>query len=74
MDVEQRVRVVDSTVATWPARLLPQMKGADRQLRRIGEAVIQSRKLARPESTGPICLFQLASQARLTLGDANKEG
>src|SRR5688572_4398790 len=45
------------------------MKGADHHLRRIDQAVMQSRNLARPESAGPMRFFQLPPQARLAVGD-----
>src|SRR5687767_1612260 len=73
IQVEQRVRVTNSTIATRPTRLLPQMKDADHHLRRIDEAVMQSRKITRPESTGPMRFFRLTSQTRLAVGDPNEE-
>ena len=68
IQVEQRVCVMDSTIATRPTRLPPQIEGADHHLRRIGQAVMQSRKLTRPESTSPMRVFQFTSQTRLALG------
>src|SRR5688572_21259396 len=73
IQVEQRVRVTNSTIATRPTRLLPQMKDADHHLRRIDEAVMQSRKITRPESTGPMRFFRLTSRTRLAVGDPNEE-
>jgi hypothetical protein len=64
---------MDSTIATWPTRLPPHMEGADHHLSRIDQAVMQSRKLTRSESTGPMSFFQLTSQARLALGGPNVE-
>src|SRR5262245_30903955 len=67
IQVEQRVRVMDSTTATRPARLLPEMKSADHQLRWIDQAVMQAGKHTRLESTRPMRAFQLASKTRLAL-------
>src|SRR5688572_28340109 len=54
-------------------RLPPRMSAASHHLRRIDQAVVQSRKLARPESTGPMRFFQSTSKARLALGDPRCE-
>jgi hypothetical protein len=63
------MRVVDSAIPTRPMRLPPQVEAADHHLCRIDQAVVQSRKVARRESTGPMRLLQLPSQARVALGD-----
>src|SRR5205823_449798 len=68
IQVEQRVRVSDATIATRPARLPPQIEGAQHHLRRVRRAVMQSRNLTGPESPGPMRLFQLTSETRLTVG------
>ena len=61
--------VVDSTIATRPARLPPQMKAADHHLHRIDQTVMQPRKLTRPETTCPMRFFQSASEARWIVND-----
>jgi hypothetical protein len=45
------------------------MKAADHHLHRIDQAVMQSRKLTRPESICPMRVFQLTPEARLVIGD-----
>ncbi len=65
---EERVRVADAAVATWPARLFPQMEAPDHHLRRIDQAVMQARNHTGPEATCPVRFFQLPSQAGLAGG------
>src|SRR5262245_47060796 len=60
---------MDAAIATRPARPPPQMKAADHHLRRIDQAVMQSRNVARLESACPMRFFQLTSQTRLAVGD-----
>ncbi|MEP7306590.1 MAG: hypothetical protein ABJA98_13820 [Acidobacteriota bacterium] len=72
IQIEQRVRVPDTPIATRPMCLLPQMKDPDHDLRWIDHAVVHVRHLARPESTCPMCFFQLISKARLAVGDAGE--
>src|SRR5687767_7066598 len=48
------------------------MKSADHHLRRIDQAVVESRKLTRPEPACPMRFFQLASQTRLAVGDPSQ--
>src|SRR5262245_57937610 len=48
------------------------MKGADHHLRRIDQAVVQSVNCTRLESAGPVRLFQLASETRVTVGDPSE--
>ena len=59
VQVEQCVRVSDSTIATRPPRLSPQVKATDHHLRRIDQAVVQSRELLGPESTRPMRFFPI---------------
>ncbi len=70
--VEQGVRASNATAAARPASLLPEVKAAHHHFRRIDEVVVQPGNLARPESTGPMRLFQLAAQAGLLAGDAGE--
>jgi hypothetical protein len=48
------------------------VKDTDHDLRRVGQAVVQPRHLARPESTCPMCFFQLTPKARLAGGDTSE--
>ncbi len=72
IQVEQRMRVANSTIATRPARPPPQIKGACHHLGRIDQAVMQSRHLTWPESTRPMRFFQLTSKTRLAVGDTGE--
>ena len=69
VQVEERVRVPDPAIATRPPGLPPQVEGPHHQFRGVGRAVVQSRNVAWLESTGPVSVFQLTSQAPLTLAD-----
>jgi hypothetical protein len=48
------------------------MKAADHHLRRIDQAVVQSRELLGPESTRPMRFLQLTSKTRLAVGDPSE--
>jgi hypothetical protein len=48
------------------------MKAPDHHLRWIDQAVVQSRKLTRPESTCPMRIVQLTSNTRLAGGDPSE--
>jgi hypothetical protein len=48
------------------------MKAADHHLRWIGQAVVQSRKLTRPEPICPVRVFQFTTQARLIVGESGE--
>src|SRR6185295_4567711 len=72
IQTEQGVRVPDTPIATRPTRLLPQMKDPGHDLRWIDQAVVHARHLARPESTCPMCFFQLTSKARFAVGGAGQ--
>src|SRR5688500_7923731 len=66
------MRVAKATVAARPTRLPPQMKAADHHLRRLDQAVMQTGKIARPESTRPMRVFQLTSQPHLAVRDSGQ--
>jgi hypothetical protein len=66
------VRVSETTIATRPTRLPPQVEGAHHHLCRVGRAVVQPGNVTRPEAAGPMRFFQLTSETRLTLRHASE--
>jgi len=60
---------VQTTVATGPPSLLPEMEAANHHLRRMDQVVMKIVNLTRSESSGPMRFFQLASETSLAGGD-----